>query len=174
MTPCFITKPFSRYNSILSWRNIYKWNIFLYQAQANNKTLPLNYFAVFKAVQANIPKDSIIVSEGANTMDIGRGMLLNNKPRHRLDAGTFGTMGVSWNLFWEIQIFLQVYCIIKMLLNSKSISVIVAPNKTNFIKVTVVVLFEMAAKPSKGAQFFWEKALPKKGSVGNLPQVCSI
>lgn len=28
-------------------------------------------------------------------MDIGRGLLLNNKPRHRLDAGTFGTMGVS-------------------------------------------------------------------------------
>lgn len=65
------------------------------QAQANDKTVPLNYYAVFKTVQANIPKDSIIVSEGANTMDIGRGVLLNNKPRHRLDAGTFGTMGVS-------------------------------------------------------------------------------
>lgn len=39
--------------------------------------------------------DSIIVSEGANTMDIGRGLLLNNLPRHRLDAGTFGTMGVG-------------------------------------------------------------------------------
>lgn len=31
--------------------------------------------------------DSVIVSEGANTMDIGRTMLLNNLPRHRLDAG---------------------------------------------------------------------------------------
>lgn len=30
-------------------------------------------------------------------MDIGRGMLLNTEPRHRLDAGTFGTMGVSLN-----------------------------------------------------------------------------
>lgn len=28
-------------------------------------------------------------------MDIGRTMLLNNLPRHRLDAGTFGTMGVG-------------------------------------------------------------------------------
>ncbi|CAB3234047.1 unnamed protein product [Arctia plantaginis] len=64
-------------------------------AQSNDKSVPLNYYAVFKAVQANIPKDSIIVSEGANTMDIGRGLLLNNKPRHRLDAGTFGTMGVG-------------------------------------------------------------------------------
>jgi len=29
----------------------------------------------------------MIVSEGANTMDIGRAVLLNNLPRHRLDAG---------------------------------------------------------------------------------------
>ncbi|XP_068617555.1 2-hydroxyacyl-CoA lyase 1 isoform X2 [Battus philenor] len=65
------------------------------EAQANDKSVPLNYYSVFKTVQANIPKDSIIVSEGANTMDIGRGLLLNNEPRHRLDAGTFGTMGVG-------------------------------------------------------------------------------
>ncbi|XP_063537099.1 2-hydroxyacyl-CoA lyase 1 isoform X1 [Cydia strobilella] len=64
-------------------------------AQANDVSTPLNYFAVFKAVQEAIPKDSIIVSEGANTMDIGRGLLLNDLPRHRLDAGTFGTMGVG-------------------------------------------------------------------------------
>jgi len=35
--------------------------------------------------------DCIIVSEGANTMDIGRAVLLNNLPRHRLDAGKFKT-----------------------------------------------------------------------------------
>ena len=28
-------------------------------------------------------------------MDISRTILLNNLPRHRLDAGTFGTMGVG-------------------------------------------------------------------------------
>lgn len=28
-------------------------------------------------------------------MDIGRTILLNENPRHRLDAGTFGTMGVG-------------------------------------------------------------------------------
>jgi hypothetical protein len=43
-----------------------------------------------KTKKAIIPKDAIIVSEGANTMDIGRTMLLNSKARHRLDAGTFG------------------------------------------------------------------------------------
>ncbi|XP_030758578.1 2-hydroxyacyl-CoA lyase 1 [Sitophilus oryzae] len=56
---------------------------------------PLNYYAVFKNLYENIPEDCIIVSEGANTMDIGRSMLLNKLPRHRLDAGTFGTMGVG-------------------------------------------------------------------------------
>jgi 2-hydroxyacyl-CoA lyase 1 len=35
------------------------------------------------------------VNEGANTMDIGRTMLPNSLPRRRLDAGTFGTMGVG-------------------------------------------------------------------------------
>lgn len=56
---------------------------------------PLNYYAVFHHLRELIPKDSIIVSEGANTMDIGRSMLHNILPRHRLDAGTFGTMGVG-------------------------------------------------------------------------------
>jgi 2-hydroxyacyl-CoA lyase 1 len=56
---------------------------------------PLNYYTVFHHLQELIPKDAIIVSEGANTMDIGRSMLNNTLPRHRLDAGTFGTMGVG-------------------------------------------------------------------------------
>lgn len=56
---------------------------------------PLNYYAVFHHLQELIPKDAIIVSEGANTMDIGRTMLHNSLARHRLDAGTFGTMGVG-------------------------------------------------------------------------------
>lgn len=56
---------------------------------------PLNYYAVFYHLQKVLPSDCIIVSEGANTMDIGRSMLLNILPRHRLDAGTFGTMGVG-------------------------------------------------------------------------------
>lgn len=55
----------------------------------------LNYYAVFKQIEETIPKNCMIISEGANTMDIGRGILKNNLPRHRLDAGTFGTMGVG-------------------------------------------------------------------------------
>lgn len=62
---------------------------------ADDVSTPLNYYAVFKHLQQAIPRDAIIVSEGANTMDIGRSMLDNILPKHRLDAGTFGTMGVS-------------------------------------------------------------------------------
>ncbi|XP_025945209.1 2-hydroxyacyl-CoA lyase 1 isoform X3 [Apteryx rowi] len=59
------------------------------------KSLPMNYYTVFRHIRELIPRDCILVSEGANTMDIGRTMLPNYHPRQRLDAGTFGTMGVG-------------------------------------------------------------------------------
>uniref|UniRef100_A0A9J7XMF0 2-hydroxyacyl-CoA lyase n=1 Tax=Cyprinus carpio carpio TaxID=630221 RepID=A0A9J7XMF0_CYPCA len=65
------------------------------QSLALQSTLPMNYYTAFHHISELLPKDCIIVSEGANTMDIGRTMLLNYLPRHRLDAGTFGTMGVG-------------------------------------------------------------------------------
>lgn len=65
------------------------------EEMCKDKSVPLNYFAAYTEVQKAIPKDCIIVNEGSNTMDIGRTMLPNLLPRHRLDAGTFGTMGVG-------------------------------------------------------------------------------
>lgn len=65
------------------------------EQQIRNESVPLNYYAALNAVQVSIPENCIIIGEGANTMDIGRSLLLNNLPRHRLDAGTFGTMGVG-------------------------------------------------------------------------------
>lgn len=62
---------------------------------ASKRSLPMNYYTVFYHVQEQLPRDCFIVSEGANTMDIGRTVLQNYLPRHRLDAGTFGTMGVG-------------------------------------------------------------------------------
>ncbi|XP_025230133.1 2-hydroxyacyl-CoA lyase 1 isoform X4 [Theropithecus gelada] len=62
---------------------------------ASKKSLPMNYYTVFYHVQEQLPRDCFVVSEGANTMDIGRTVLQNYLPRHRLDAGTFGTMGVG-------------------------------------------------------------------------------
>lgn len=65
------------------------------QELASRKSLPMNYYTVFYHVQEQLPRDCLVVSEGANTMDIGRTVLQNCLPRHRLDAGTFGTMGVG-------------------------------------------------------------------------------
>lgn len=57
------------------------------QSFAKNISTPLNYYAVFHHMQEIIPRDAIIVSEGANTMDIGRSMLLNQYPKHRYVCG---------------------------------------------------------------------------------------
>ncbi|KAM4689715.1 2-hydroxyacyl-CoA lyase 1 [Discoglossus pictus] len=62
---------------------------------ASQTLLPMNYYTVFHHIKELLPHNCIIVSEGANTMDIGRTTLQNHEPRHRLDAGTFGTMGVG-------------------------------------------------------------------------------
>ncbi|NMV53008.1 oxalyl-CoA decarboxylase [Lactobacillus reuteri] len=39
--------------------------------------------------------DTYLVSEGANTLDIGRDMIGMQLPRHRLNTGTWGVMGVG-------------------------------------------------------------------------------
>ena len=36
-----------------------------------------------------------VVNEGANTLDFGRDVLSMSEPRHRLDSGTWGVMGVG-------------------------------------------------------------------------------
>jgi 2-hydroxyacyl-CoA lyase 1 len=58
-------------------------------------SVPMGYYRVLKEVHDALPRDAVIVNEGASTMDIGRQVLHNYLPRHRLDAGTFGTMGLG-------------------------------------------------------------------------------
>lgn len=53
------------------------------QALALQSAVPMNYYTVFHHISQLLPHDCIIVSEGANTMDIGRTMLNNHLPRHR-------------------------------------------------------------------------------------------
>ncbi|MGH2587311.1 MAG: thiamine pyrophosphate-dependent enzyme, partial [Dehalococcoidia bacterium] len=65
------------------------------QQMIDDDSSPMNYYHVLRAIHDLVPRDAIIVNEGANTMDIGRVMLPNYEPRSRLDAGTFGTMGVG-------------------------------------------------------------------------------
>jgi len=59
---------------------------------------PLNYHAAYTVIIEHLSKQEkhpFIVSEGANTMDIGRSLVPIEEPRKRLDAGTWGTMGVG-------------------------------------------------------------------------------
>uniref|UniRef100_A0A671UP97 2-hydroxyacyl-CoA lyase n=1 Tax=Sparus aurata TaxID=8175 RepID=A0A671UP97_SPAAU len=88
-----------KYSSDTEWWSALKdkiaANAKISKALALQSTVPMNYYTVFHHVSQLLPPDCIIVSEGANTMDIGRTMLNNYLPRHRLDAGTFGTMGVG-------------------------------------------------------------------------------
>ncbi len=66
------------------------------EAMAADDSMPMNYYRAFRDIREAIPRNAIIVSEGANTMDIGRTQLDNVEPRTRLDAGSYGTMGVGF------------------------------------------------------------------------------
>ncbi len=59
-------------------------------------TEPIGYYRALAALDDALPRDDlIIVAEGASTMDISRTVLNNYHPRTRLDAGSFGSMGLG-------------------------------------------------------------------------------
>jgi len=70
-------------------------NTKIVQTKCQDNSVPLNYYRVFKEISDLLPKDTIIINEGANTLDIGRNLINNYFPRHRLDSGVLGTMGVG-------------------------------------------------------------------------------
>jgi len=83
---------------------------------ANTKT-PLNYYAAYGKIQEFLTPDMVIVNEGANTMDIGRSMIPNQYPRHRLDAATFGTMGVGFGFATAAALWCQEFAPHKRVVN---------------------------------------------------------
>jgi len=60
-----------------------------------DESLPMSYYRAFKEIKGNMPEEAFFVSEGSNTMDIARTIFDQKHPRTRLDAGTFGTMGIG-------------------------------------------------------------------------------
>ena len=70
-------------------------NLAAVQPMIEDDSSPMNYYRAYKDIEAWLPEDAIIIGEGANTMDIGRTQMANRRPRHRLDAGTYGTMGIG-------------------------------------------------------------------------------
>jgi len=58
--------------------------------------VPMTYHRALSEIKQGLNGiDVVYVSEGANTMDIGRSIFDVQKPRRRIDAGTFATMGVG-------------------------------------------------------------------------------
>jgi len=62
-----------------------------------NNNAPMDYHGALGALRAVIKEqpDTILVNEGANTLDLARGVIDIYKPRRRLDVGTWGVMGVG-------------------------------------------------------------------------------
>jgi oxalyl-CoA decarboxylase len=62
----------------------------------NNKS-PMDYHGALGVLRAIIKErpDAILVNEGANALDLTRGVVDIYKPRNRLDVGTWGVMGVG-------------------------------------------------------------------------------
>lgn len=61
----------------------------------NDDAVPMGYYRVLREIQEQAPLGTLIQAEGAQTMDISRSVLMHDQPRLRLDAGSFGTMGVG-------------------------------------------------------------------------------
>ena len=61
----------------------------------HDDSLPMGYYRPLKILQDKMPRDAIFVTEGENTMGIARTVIESYEPRARLDAGTWGTMGVG-------------------------------------------------------------------------------
>jgi len=62
-----------------------------------NNNVPMDYHGALGVLRTIIKErpDAILVNEGANTLDLARGIIDMYKPRKRLDVGTWGVMGIG-------------------------------------------------------------------------------
>jgi oxalyl-CoA decarboxylase len=72
-------------------------NIERMAARLNADPSPMNFSSALRAVRNALATqpDVYVVNEGANTLDFGRNIIDMDKPRHRLDSGTWGVMGIG-------------------------------------------------------------------------------
>jgi 2-hydroxyacyl-CoA lyase 1 len=64
-------------------------------SMVNSNDSPMNMYRMFRDVMSMLDRDATVCADGENTMAISRVMANNYFPRHRLDAGVSGCMGVS-------------------------------------------------------------------------------
>ena len=60
-------------------------------------SMPMDFHSALGALRTIIKErpDAILVNEGANTLDLARGVIDMYQPRKRLDVGTWGVMGIG-------------------------------------------------------------------------------
>jgi oxalyl-CoA decarboxylase len=62
-----------------------------------NNNSPMDYHGALGVLRTIIKErpDAILVNEGANTLDLARGVIDMHQPRKRIDVGTWGVMGIG-------------------------------------------------------------------------------
>jgi oxalyl-CoA decarboxylase len=72
-------------------------NIAKMASRLMKNTAPMDFHSALGALRNIIKErpDAILVNEGANTLDLARGVIDMYKPRKRLDVGTWGVMGIG-------------------------------------------------------------------------------
>jgi oxalyl-CoA decarboxylase len=62
-----------------------------------NNNVPMDYHGALGVLRTIIKErpETILVNEGANTLDLARGVIDIYRPRKRLDVGTWGVMGIG-------------------------------------------------------------------------------
>jgi len=65
------------------------------QPMLDSDAVPMGYYRIHREVRDCISEDTIVVADGAGTMDISRQVVNSYKPRHRIDAGIDGYVGTG-------------------------------------------------------------------------------
>jgi len=72
-------------------------NVAKMASKLTRASAPMDFHSALGALRAIIKErpDAILVNEGANTLDLARGVIDMYQPRKRLDVGTWGVMGIG-------------------------------------------------------------------------------
>jgi oxalyl-CoA decarboxylase len=72
-------------------------NIAKMASKLGKNSSPMDFHSALGALRTVIKErpDAILVNEGANTLDLARGVIDMYQPRKRLDVGTWGVMGIG-------------------------------------------------------------------------------
>ncbi len=72
-------------------------NIAKMAPRLQNNNVPMDYHGALGVLRTIVKErpDAILVNEGANTLDLARGIIDVYQPRKRIDVGTWGIMGIG-------------------------------------------------------------------------------